>query len=239
MSAAVVVEKDDQDNRKLSNVFAGLFLGIVAICCIFGIAPFWAFVLYLAMSLMTYIFYYFDKSSAQKGEWRTQESTLHLLALFGGWPGALIAQQILRHKSQKKAFRAFFWVTVVVNSCAFIILATPNAAKTLVSLHKAKENIQSIPITQIATPEPIATQDPVVDGKTIAAPRPLVSSEPVAVPKAEVALEPVAQRFSCDGRTHCSQMTSCDEAMFFIKNCPNTQMDGNGDGVPCEKQWCR
>jgi hypothetical protein len=42
----------------------------------------------------------------------------------------------------------------------------------------------------------------------------------------------------CDGRTHCSQMTSCAEARFFLKNCPGTQMDGNNDGVPCERQWC-
>jgi len=42
----------------------------------------------------------------------------------------------------------------------------------------------------------------------------------------------------CDGRTRCSQMTSCAEATFFIKNCPNTEMDGDGDGIPCEKQWC-
>jgi cold shock CspA family protein len=44
--------------------------------------------------------------------------------------------------------------------------------------------------------------------------------------------------FRCDGRTHCSQMTSCAEAKFFLDNCPNTQMDGNRDGIPCEKQWC-
>ena len=44
--------------------------------------------------------------------------------------------------------------------------------------------------------------------------------------------------FRCDGRTHCSQMTSCTEAKFFLKNCPGTQMDGNNDGVPCEQQWC-
>jgi hypothetical protein len=44
--------------------------------------------------------------------------------------------------------------------------------------------------------------------------------------------------FRCDGRTHCSQMTSCEEAKFFLRNCPNTQMDGNGDGIPCETQWC-
>ena len=44
--------------------------------------------------------------------------------------------------------------------------------------------------------------------------------------------------FSCDGRTKCSQMTSCAEATYFIRNCPNTTMDGNSDGVPCESQWC-
>lgn len=44
--------------------------------------------------------------------------------------------------------------------------------------------------------------------------------------------------FRCDGRTHCSQMTSCAEAEYFLANCPGTQMDGNGDGVPCERQWC-
>jgi len=47
-----------------------------------------------------------------------------------------------------------------------------------------------------------------------------------------------APRFLCDGRTHCSQMTSCAEAKFFLKNCPGTQMDGNHDGEPCEQQWC-
>lgn len=45
-------------------------------------------------------------------------------------------------------------------------------------------------------------------------------------------------QFKCDGRKYCSQMTSCEEATFFLKNCPGTQMDGNGDGIPCEKQWC-
>ncbi len=42
----------------------------------------------------------------------------------------------------------------------------------------------------------------------------------------------------CDGRTYCSEMTSCAEAKWFINNCPGTKMDGDGDGVPCEEQWC-
>lgn len=60
-------------------------------------------------------------------------------------------------------------------------------------------------------------------------PEPLMS---MSEPAAEV------QSFKCDGRTHCSQMTSCTEAKLFLKNCPGTQMDGNNDGTPCEKQWC-
>lgn len=47
-----------------------------------------------------------------------------------------------------------------------------------------------------------------------------------------------SSRYACDGRTMCSQMTSCGEATFFIRNCPSTQMDGDEDGVPCESQWC-
>jgi endonuclease YncB( thermonuclease family) len=45
-------------------------------------------------------------------------------------------------------------------------------------------------------------------------------------------------QYSCDGRTHCSQMTSCEEATFFLRNCSGAKMDGNNDGVPCERQWC-
>jgi cold shock CspA family protein len=44
--------------------------------------------------------------------------------------------------------------------------------------------------------------------------------------------------FRCDGRIHCSQMTSCAEATFFLRNCPNVLMDGDNDRVPCEQQWC-
>lgn len=134
MLAAPVVEKKDQGNKGLSIVFAGLFLVFVAICCLFGRVPSWVFVIYLSMSLITYVFYACDKSAAQKGAWRTPESTLHLLAMFGGWPGALVAQQKLRHKSIKRSFLAVFWVTVALNSCVFIVLTTPSAVKTVRSL---------------------------------------------------------------------------------------------------------
>jgi cold shock CspA family protein len=49
---------------------------------------------------------------------------------------------------------------------------------------------------------------------------------------------PASSPYTCDGRTRCPQMSSCDEATYFINHCPNTTMDGDGDGVPCESQWC-
>ncbi len=60
-------------------------------------------------------------------------------------------------------------------------------------------------------------------------------------PASTTVLAPVSTTVSgyrCDGRKYCSQMHSCDEAKFFLKNCPGVRMDGNGDGIPCEKQWC-
>lgn len=64
------------------------------------------------------------------------------------------------------------------------------------------------------------------------------SAEPPAPFKLTTA-PPQATTFSCDGRKYCSQMTSCQEATYFLKNCPGVKMDGNNDGVPCEQQWCR
>ena len=70
------------------------------------------------------------------------------------------------------------------------------------------------------------------------------TAAPIAVtsanrsPATQQVLPKPAQSFSCDGRQHCSQMRSCEEATFFIRNCPNTKMDGDNDGVPCESQWC-
>lgn len=70
---------------------------------------------YGCMSLVTYTVYALDKSAARRRRHRVPERTLHLLALFGGWPGALLAQQRLRHKTRKAAFRAVFWLTVLLN----------------------------------------------------------------------------------------------------------------------------
>ncbi len=76
----------------------------------------WKFVaLWLGLNIVTYMFYAIDKSAAKRGSWRTSESSLHLLALVGGWPAAAIAQQRLRHKTSKAEFRWVFWFTVIAN----------------------------------------------------------------------------------------------------------------------------
>jgi hypothetical protein len=68
------------------------------------------------------------------------------------------------------------------------------------------------------------------------APAPAPHAAPQARPSP--AAQPT-QAFACDGRTRCPQMRSCAEARYFLANCPNVKMDGDGDGIPCEEQWCR
>lgn len=70
---------------------------------------------YLVMSLVAFIAYALDKRAAVRGEWRTKEATLHTLELLCGWPGAWIAQMLLRHKSVKTSFRIVFFLMVVLN----------------------------------------------------------------------------------------------------------------------------
>ena len=100
---------------RLPLAIAGLFLVFVAFAGLTARLPLIIVGLYVGASLITFIAYAIDKSAAQSGRWRTQESTLHLLALIGGWPGALIAQNRLRHKSRKTAFQVVFWATALLN----------------------------------------------------------------------------------------------------------------------------
>ena len=87
--------------------------------------PNWVAGLYLAASVVCFVVYAIDKSAAVAGRWRVSESTLIFLGLVGGWPGAIVAQQVSRHKSNKAAFRSVFWGSVVLNVLAFIALSSP------------------------------------------------------------------------------------------------------------------
>lgn len=79
---------------------------------------------YLVLSAVTFVVYAVDKSAAERQAWRVPEAHLHLLALLGGWPGATLAQQWLRHKSKKTEFRLVHWLVVLANLAAFVVLAS-------------------------------------------------------------------------------------------------------------------
>jgi uncharacterized membrane protein YsdA (DUF1294 family)/cold shock CspA family protein len=91
------------------------FLVAMAGAVVAGKLPFAVLGVYLIASAIAFVAYALDKSAAKNDRWRTQESTLHFFALVGGWPGALAAQRMLRHKSRKQSFQIAFWATVVLN----------------------------------------------------------------------------------------------------------------------------
>lgn len=101
------------------------FLVLALVVSVLWKPPAWLALVYAGLSVVTFVTYAMDKSAAVQGQWRTPESTLHTLSLAGGWPGALLAQQYLRHKSTKAPFRAVFWLTVLCNVVGFVWLASP------------------------------------------------------------------------------------------------------------------
>lgn len=89
---------------------------------------------YFVLGLITYGMYAKDKAAAQSGEWRTPESTLHLLSILGGWVGAMVAQTYLRHKSQKPEFRMTYYLTVVINLAVLLFIMAGGGLETLKDL---------------------------------------------------------------------------------------------------------
>jgi uncharacterized membrane protein YsdA (DUF1294 family)/cold shock CspA family protein len=100
-------------------LLAATFLVFVAVSALADRLPFTVLGVYFCASIIAFFAYALDKSAATTGQWRTQESTLNFFALIGGWPGALAAQRLLRHKSRKQSFQFQFWFTVVIN-CSFL-----------------------------------------------------------------------------------------------------------------------
>jgi uncharacterized membrane protein YsdA (DUF1294 family) len=109
-------------------VFAVLFAGALTQ---WGMSPLVGFI-YLLASLLCFGMYALDKAAAKAGRWRTSETTLLLMGLACGWPGAVVAQKLLNHKSSKPSFQGRFWVTVLINVAAFVYLVAP-----LSILHRA------------------------------------------------------------------------------------------------------
>jgi uncharacterized membrane protein YsdA (DUF1294 family) len=76
---------------------------------------------YFGVSLLTFILYRHDKMRAGDGGWRIPENWLHAAELLGGWPGALLAQQLYRHKTRKVSFQVVFWVIVLAHQAAWVV----------------------------------------------------------------------------------------------------------------------
>lgn len=163
-----------------------------------------------------------------------------------------LKKTMTQHKSQ--ASRAAAWIGAVLLGMA---LSLPAAAQTL---HKC---VQSGQVTYQQTPcpgtgparslerdraeaesrhretRPLAPRAAAAPVGRPPATAPATGTPPTAAGTATSSLPTAPSRWRCDGRRHCSQMSSCEEAKFFLANCPGVEMDGNHDGVPCEKQWCR
>ena len=126
MSAAQRPARPRRAPWGLASILAMACLPVgLAAGCFFGHPPRWLLWSYPVGSVLSFFAYAVDKSAARQGRWRISEKTLHWLGLLSGWPGALLAQQLLRHKSSKAQFRAVFWCSVVLNILAFIFLASP------------------------------------------------------------------------------------------------------------------
>lgn len=110
---------------------AGLFFAFLGAATIAGKMHPLLLAFYAAISITAFIAYALDKSAARDGRWRIAENTLHLLALLGGWPGALLAQYRLRHKSSKPSFLIVFWATVLLNCGALGMLLTSAGSRAL------------------------------------------------------------------------------------------------------------
>ncbi|HUG19663.1 MAG TPA: cold shock and DUF1294 domain-containing protein [Planctomycetaceae bacterium] len=115
--------------RRASGIGFGGFVGVAFLCllvvlCVLKVIPVWLPLLYLLLSLITLLVYSKDKSAAQNNRWRTSEKSLQVLALVGGWPGALLGQNLFRHKNRKLEFQIVFWFVVWVNCGIFALSMT-------------------------------------------------------------------------------------------------------------------
>ncbi len=99
----------------LASAIAAAFFALLAALSVLGHTPIQLLAAYALLSVITFAMYGIDKAAAGKGRRRTPEATLLFAGLIGGWPGALLAQRLFRHKTRKQPFQAIFWCGVVVN----------------------------------------------------------------------------------------------------------------------------
>lgn len=104
-----------------------LVFAIVCALPLFGSISFWLrgvslvpLAAYGIVSVLAFLLYWNDKRKARADHWRTPENVLHALEFAGGWPGALLAQQVFRHKTRKIPFQLVFWFIVLLHQVFWI-----------------------------------------------------------------------------------------------------------------------
>ncbi|MBJ7550260.1 DUF1294 domain-containing protein [Marinomonas ostreistagni] len=109
------VTSHSKKNTPASLLFCAAYCLLLSVALVLLDGPAILLAIYAVMSSLTYLAFGFDKRAAQKGQSRISEKTLHLLSLFCGWPGALLAQHRLRHKTVKQPFKAVLWILILLN----------------------------------------------------------------------------------------------------------------------------
>jgi uncharacterized membrane protein YsdA (DUF1294 family)/cold shock CspA family protein len=125
---------EGSSTSSIGRAFAYLFCVALILAVLLGRLPLIVLGFYVVASVVAYVAYAMDKAAAESRRWRIAEDTLHVWGLIGGWPGALLAQQRLRHKTSKTSFQIIFWVTVALNCSALGWLMTGSGADFLRSI---------------------------------------------------------------------------------------------------------
>jgi len=107
---------------------------LMCVAVIMGKLPMNILLIYALLSALTFTLYWQDKRAAIKGNRRTPESRLQIFSLVGGWPGGLIAQRVLHHKSSKKSFLFIYWLMVLLNISGLFMVTSPKSIQFLQTL---------------------------------------------------------------------------------------------------------
>jgi uncharacterized membrane protein YsdA (DUF1294 family) len=118
----------------LIRLFTVCFVVSLTLSLLNGQLPQFYLWLYLIASIFSLIIYRQDKIAAKNKQRRTPEMTLHVLALIGGWPGAVLAQRVFHHKSKKNSFQRLFWLTIFLN-CVLLACLSCSAIDQLILSH--------------------------------------------------------------------------------------------------------
>lgn len=110
---------------------------LMCVAIITGKLPAITLLIYALLSALTFTIYWQDKRAAINGDLRTPESTLQTFSLLGGWPGGLMAQLVLHHKSSKKSFLLTYWLMVLLNITGLFMITSPTSIQFFATLFKA------------------------------------------------------------------------------------------------------